>query len=242
MLTYFLQGLLLGLAYVVPIGIQNLYVINSALRENYFQAVSHIGAIPIAMPHEISLIPHYLNMIDGLVLTGGNFDVPPELYCNDAVHEKVTTKRNRTNFEMEIAKGALAANKPVLGICGGEQLLNVIFGGSLIQHIPDAIDTPLAHEQPNPRNEAGHKVKIDKNSLLYKIIGKEIIEVNSAHHQAVAQAGKDIIANSFAEDGVIEGIEHKSHRFCLGVQWHPEYHISEADKKIFQAFVAAAKA
>lgn len=212
-----------------------------ALRENYMQSVSQFGAIPIALPHEIGLVGQYLKRIDGLVVTGGAFDVPPEMYGEKKVHKSVTTKDQRTAFEYAMTQAALKAKKPILGICGGEQLLNVILGGTLIQHIPDAIKHPLAHEQPHPRTEAGHMVNIKRGTLLHKIVGREEIPVNSAHHQAVARVGKDVVINAVAPDGVIEGIEYTKHPFCLGVEWHPEYHISPADTKIFAAFVKACR-
>jgi putative glutamine amidotransferase len=128
----------------------------------------------------------------------------------------------------------------VLGICGGQQLLNVVLGGTLIQHIPDEVPGSLAHRQPNPRNEPGHTVKITRGTLLHRVTAAETLAVNSAHHQAVKQAGPGIVVNAVAEDGVVEGIEHPAYRFCLGVQWHPEYQLSDGDCRIFRAFVEAA--
>jgi putative glutamine amidotransferase len=213
-----------------------------AIRENYMGAVSAQGAIPIALPHEPELAEHYLELIDGLVITGGAFDVPPEMYGQSHVHKTVTTKERRTAFEYAIAKGMLAAKKPILGICGGEQLLNVILGGTLVQHVPDSFpESKIAHEQPNPRTEAGHTVSIKPGTLLHKIIGETEIAVNSAHHQAVAAVGADVIINATAPDGVIEGIEYSKHPFCLGVEWHPEYHVTPADTRIFEAFVKACR-
>jgi len=210
-----------------------------AIRENYMSAVSAWGAIPIALPHEPALAENYLGLIDGLVVTGGAFDVPPELYGAGSVHKTVTVKERRTAFESAITRGMLKANKPILGICGGEQLLNVILGGTLIQHIPDEVPNALEHEQKNPRTEPGHTVRIAKNTLLHRITGKDEIPVNSAHHQAVAKVGSGVVINAVAPDGVIEGIEYPAHPFCLGVEWHPEYSISPADARIFEAFVGA---
>jgi putative glutamine amidotransferase len=210
-----------------------------AIRENYLTAVSCLGAVPLPLPHELALVPRYLDLIDGLVVTGGAFDVPPELYGVKTAHETVTLKQRRTEFESGMARGMLAGKKPILGICGGEQLLNVILGGTLIQHIPDAIPNALAHEQPGPRTEPGHMVTVKEGTLLHRIAGKTEIPVNSAHHQAVATVGNGVVINAVAPDGVIEGIEYPAHPFCLGVEWHPEYHISPADGGIFAAFVEA---
>jgi putative glutamine amidotransferase len=130
---------------------------------------------------------------------------------------------------------------PVLGICGGQQLLNVVLGGTLIQHIPDEIKGGIAHEQTNVRTEAGHTVRVEKNTLLHRICGADELSVNSAHHQAVRTVGPGVIVDAIAPDGVIEGIEDPRYRYCLGVQWHPEYSISVGDQRIFDAFVAASR-
>jgi len=211
-----------------------------ALRENYCSSVSTFGGIPIPLPHELGLINHYLDMIDGLVITGGAFDVSPALYGQPTQSDTVTTKERRTRFEYGIVQGAVSRNIPLLGICGGQQLLNVVLGGTLIQHIPDTITNALEHEQKNPRTEPGHEVKIAANTLLSRIVGTPTIAVNSAHHQAVATPAPGSIINATAPDGVIEGIELSSHPFCLGVQWHPEYFVTDADRKIMGAFVSAA--
>ena len=210
-----------------------------ALRENYCAAVSALGAVPLPLPHEVALVAEYLQLIDGLMITGGAFDVSPSLYGDSSQHETVTLKERRTKFEWAITQGCLEQKKPILGICGGEQLLNVILGGTLIQHIPDSIHGALEHEQKNPRTEAGHEVAIVKDTLLYRICGSERMNVNTAHHQAIATAAPGTIVNATTSDGVIEGIELTSHPFCLGVQWHPEYHVDAADKHIFEAFVKA---
>lgn len=212
-----------------------------ALRDNYTASVARHGGAPLALPHEVGAVDAYLDLLHGLVITGGNFDVPPEMYGESTASEKVTTKPRRSQFEWAVTQGALKCNMPILGICGGQQLLNVILGGTLIQHIPDSIKNPLAHEQPNPRHEAGHEVAIVANTLLYKIVGAPTLSVNSAHHQAVAKTAEGVIINARAADGVIEGIEYPAHPFCLGVQWHPEFSISRADDKIFAAFVDAAR-
>lgn len=212
-----------------------------AIRENYCTAISDAGGVPLPLPHDVSAIPEYFSMIDGLVVTGGNFDIPPSLYGVDEKHEKVTTKESRTKFEWDITKLAIDNKKPLLGICGGEQLMNVVLGGSLIQHIPDAVSEALQHEQQNPRSEPGHIVSIVNGSLLHKIVGELELDVNTSHHQAVDRVAAGVQINSKAEDGVIEGVEYSNHPFCLGVQWHPEYYISKGDRKIFAALVDACR-
>lgn len=210
-----------------------------ALRKNYAESVVAAGGIPLLLPHEPTLIEDYLDRIDGLLVAGGAFDVDPALFGAAARHETVVLKEGRTEFEFGITRGALARNLPVLGICGGEQLLNVVLGGSLIQHIPDSVPDCLAHEQPNPRTEPGHDVVVTAGTLLARVTGSNRFPVNSAHHQAVEAVGPEVVVSGVAPDGVIEAIEHPGYRFCLGVQWHPEYHISPADTKIFAAFLEA---
>ena len=211
-----------------------------AIRENYCNAVRHAGGLPVLLPHEPDAAELYLDRVDGLIVTGGGFDVDPALFGATSRHPTVTTKDRRTAFELSATRGALARGMPVLGICGGQQLLNVALGGTLIQHIPDEVAGALPHRQPNPRNEPGHEVRIVAGTLLYRIAGAGRLAVNSAHHQAVRDAGPGVVIDAVAEDGVIEGIEDPRRHFCLGVQWHPEFEINEADRHIFRAFVAAA--
>ncbi|MBC9207665.1 gamma-glutamyl-gamma-aminobutyrate hydrolase family protein [Roseomonas aerophila] len=212
-----------------------------AIRQNYLSAIAAAGGLPVALPHEPELAEAYLERIDGLLVTGGAFDVDPALYNGGPAHATVSLKSGRTAFELAVTRGALARDIPVLGICGGEQLLAVAFGGTLIQHIPDSIANALAHEQPNPRTEPGHEVAIAADTLLARITGAARMAVNSAHHQAVERPGNGARVNAVAPDGVIEGIEHPGHRFALGVQWHPEYTVDPADHRIFDAFVEAAR-
>lgn len=211
-----------------------------AVRENYCAAVVAAGGLPVLLPHEPEKAEAYLERIDALLVTGGAFDLDPALFGANTRHETVRTKDRRTAFEAAIARGALERDLPLLGICGGQQLLNVVLGGTLIQHIPDEVEGALAHEQPNPRHEAGHEVDLTADSLLRTICRTAGMAVNSAHHQAVKAAGPGVVVNAVAPDGVIEGIEAPDYRFCLGVQWHPEFAISAGDSAIFRAFVAAA--
>ena len=213
-----------------------------ALRQNYFDAVIAAGGLPVALPHRPELAAEYLDALDGLLVTGGAFDVDPALWGGGAPHPKVTLKPGRTDFELAAVRQALARDMPVLGICGGQQLLAVAFGGTLIQHIPDEVEGALAHEQPNPRTEPGHEVEVCGGTLLASIVGAKRLAVNSAHHQAVAIAGEGAVVNALAPDGVVEGVEHPGYRFALGVQWHPEYTVDPSDPAIFEAFVAACRA
>jgi putative glutamine amidotransferase len=212
-----------------------------ALRENYAEAVSRAGGLPVMLPHEPDRATDYLGKIDALVVTGGAFDIDPALFGATTRHKTMTLKEKRTAFEFSVTKGAIARDMPVLGICGGEQLLAVVLGGTLIQHIPDEVAGALEHEQKNPRTEPGHSVAVVAGTLLHRIAGKGEIATNTAHHQAVRDVGKGTVVNARTSDGVIEGIEAPGRRFCLGVQWHPEYSIDPADTLIFQALIDAAR-
>lgn len=212
-----------------------------AVRENYCAAVARAGGLPILLPHDPDRASDYLDRIQGLIVTGGAFDVDPAIFGASERHAKVTTKERRTAFELAVTRGALARDMPVLGICGGQQLLHVVLGGKLIQHIPDEVPGALAHEQPNPRDQAGHEVAIKPGTLLHRVVGAERLAVNSAHHQAAKDEPQGVIVNARAPDGVIEGMEAPRYRFCLGVQWHPEFSISRGDDRIFDAFIAAAR-
>ena len=213
-----------------------------ALRTNYADAIAGAGGLPVALPHLPALAADLLDRIDALVVTGGAFDVDPALYGAGDRHATVTLKQGRTAAELALLQGALARDRPVLGICGGQQLLAVALGGTLIQHIPAALPDALAHEQPNPRHEAGHDVAIRDGTLLARIVGAATMQVNSSHHQAVRDPGAGAAVNATAADGVIEGIECERYTFCLGVQWHPEFLIDPGDRRIFDALIAACAA
>ena len=129
-----------------------------ALRQNYSAAVAAAGGLAVALPHDPGLAEAYLGRLDGLIVTGGAFDVDPALYGAGERHETVTLKSDRTTAELALLTGALARNMPVLGICGGQQLLAVALGGTLIQHIPDAIPNALQHEQKTPHDQHAHEV------------------------------------------------------------------------------------
>ena len=199
--------------------------------------------IGLTLDHEdpggYSIFPWYAMRENYLVVTGGNFDVDPALFGAAKRHDSVSTKDRRTAFELAITRAAHTADMPALGICGGEQLMNVALGGTLIQHIPDVIPNAIAHEQSNPRNEAGHAVALKQGTMLYKIAGRVEMQVNSAHHQAVDAAAPGLKVNALAPDGVIEGIEDPARRWFVGVQWHPEFAIDAGDVRLFDSFVAA---
>ena len=212
-----------------------------ALRVNYAGCVTDSGGIPVGLPYALDLAESYADKLDGLIVTGGAFDLDPKLYGASDTHDAVVTKVDRTQFEMVLTRAMLARNRPVLGICGGQQLLNVIFGGTLIQHIPDEAPSEINHEQPNPRNESGHAVNVLEGAQLAQIIGSNRLPVNSAHHQAILDVADNLMIGALADDGIVESIEHPGYSFCIGVQWHPEFFISNGDRAILKAFIDASR-
>ena len=207
-----------------------------AIRENYLTSLHKFGAIPFPLFHTSSVNSEFIKTLDGLVITGGNFDIDPSLYAK-SMNGSRNIKSKRTNFEIEIFNKFLETSKPILGICGGEQLMNVASGGDLIQDINTSIQTNIKHEQSNPRDEVSHEVIITKNSKLFKITKSEKIKVNSAHHQSVKNTGENFITSAVAPDDIIEAIEHTKHPWCIGLQWHPEFLITNFDIAIIKDFV-----
>lgn len=209
------------------------------LRKAYFSAISKAGGVPVAVPIERNNIPDYLESLDGLLLPGGDYDIPPDCYGSEDVHETVTTKPGRLAFDLELTKAFLKADKPILGICLGQQLLAVIHGGQLHQDIKTELPAAENHYNED-RLQLVHALSITSNSLLHSIVG-DSLQVNSHHHQAVKTGVGDFVVSAVSEDGVIEAIEIPEKKFCLGVQWHPEHLIVEKELKIFKKFVEACK-
>ena len=207
-----------------------------AIRYNYLHSIEKFGAIPFPLYHTEKNINELFGLLDGLIITGGNFDINPEFYGKLKNGSRVI-KNDRTNFESSICNKFLDSTKPILGICGGLQLLNVVCGGTLIQDIKKNNINAIEHEQINPRNETSHNVEIKHNTLIHRIVENDIIEVNSAHHQAIASIGKDLTISGYAPDGIIESIEHLKHKWCIGVQWHPEFLITKEDNNLIKNFV-----
>jgi putative glutamine amidotransferase len=213
-----------------------------AIRNNYLHSIEKYGGIPFPLLHTQVNVRNIFNLLDGLIITGGNFDISPNIYGIKTKDTRII-KSDRTNFEISICKMFLKSSKPILGICGGEQLLNVACGGTLIQdikkHNKKHNKKSLEHEQKNPRNQTSHEVNIIKDTLISNIIKEKIIMVNSAHHQAIDKLGKNLMTSGIANDQIVESIEHIFHNWCIGVQWHPEFLITNSDIKIIKSFIKA---
>lgn len=213
-----------------------------AIRQNYIDMIAKAGATPIIIPYVEDSIKAYINMIDGLLVVGGFFDIDPKRYNEEIINDTVILNKTRENFEFNFTENFLATNKPILGICNGMQVINTIKGGSLIQDIPTQNPNCMIHEQSKIKGKedssiAYHKVNIEDGTLLQKITNSKVIDTNSSHHQAIKTPGNNLTINAKAKDGIIEGIEDPTHNFCLGIQWHPEFDVSFADQQIFKAFI-----
>jgi putative glutamine amidotransferase len=193
------------------------------IKQAYVDAVLGAGGLPILLPHADPVAAAYLALLDGLVVSGGDFDIPPELYGESRREVCGRAKPDRTRFEKELLEAALAAGLPVLGICGGMQLLNVVRGGTLHQDLQADAGT-RGHEQPAPKDVPTHPVRVASGTLLSRLLGAGAPEhrVNSTHHQAVKDPGIGVLIAATAPDGVIEAIELPDLPFAVGVQWHPE--------------------
>ncbi len=214
------------------------------LSDSYVKAVENAGGVPV-------IIPNYLdpasamalaNTLDGLLISGGP-DVNPALYGERAIKEVTAISERRDATEMVITRYMMEkTQKPILGICRGIQLLNVAFGGSLVQDLP--CEGKAEHRmEMYPAHMTSHKDRVIEGTRLFSILGKNEVEVNSFHHQAVRNVATGFIVSAVSDpDDVIEAIELPGERFILGVQWHPEgLVLHEEQQAIFRALVVAAE-
>ncbi len=212
------------------------------LKRAYADAVLAAGGLPLLIAHgDEAVAGAYLSLCDGIVITGGDFDIPPERYGERRRPECGPTKPERTAFEWALCEAALAARIPLLGVCGGMQLMNVVCGGTLYQDL--RVDLNLDHEQPPPKDVPSHEVEIVPGTLLATLVGPSPLPANSTHHQAVRQPGTGILVSARARDGVVEAIESPDAPFALGVQWHPEAVAAHEARHaaLYRGLVAAAR-
>lgn len=210
-----------------------------ATRHKYHDSLAKIGAIACFIGYKHSLIPEYVSQFDGLIIAGGHFDHDPELYGQNDFHPTLKRKSMRSQFEKELLEAFLPSQKPILGICGGHQLINILYGGTLYQDLASQYSADIKHTNTVPPTEAAHGVEIVRGTKLHEWFGCDKTQINSSHHQGIAQLGEGLVVNAVADDGVIEGIEDPNHHFCLGVQWHPEYLLGPIDHIILEKFVNA---
>jgi putative glutamine amidotransferase len=210
----------------------------------HYRAVQQAGGIAFIFPPVASrtALLKILQRFDGLLISGGNFDIHPSYYGEKPISALGIIKQGRTEFELELIDLALNQDLPLLGICGGAQAINVALGGSLYQDISTQLPSAGKHEQGSSEN-GGHSVEIHSGTRLRRIVHKHALDVNTSHHQAIKEAGEGLVVNATANDGLIEGIESPNHRFVLGVQWHPEVLTGKDlyQRRIFSSFVSASK-
>lgn len=205
------------------------------LNKPYVHAVLSAGGIPLILPYADSDAPRLAGIIDGLVVSGSGGHINPTEYGEDAMSGLELIHRNRFAFERNMILEAQKQHVPILGICGGMQMLNVVFGGSLIQDLGDK------HMQKEPSSKATHKVLLENESWLSRLLRQKKIFTNTHHTQSVKNIAAGFQLNASTKDGVIEGIESidMNSRFILGLQWHPE--TLEIEDNILPAFVKEAE-
>ncbi len=211
-----------------------------ALRSNYFDAVRDAGGIPIGLPCTYTNPEDYVNLVDGIIAVGGN-DYDPQLYNEPVTSPHVKVMKQRSIFDLALIRATIHQKKPLLAICGGVQALNIVYGGSVHQHIPDTFKTDINHLRKDRLDKEAHSVTITPETHLHDIVHREEIMVNSLHHQALNKIGHGLVINAMSIDGIIEGIEDQTQKFCMGVQWHPEYMVTDSDRQLFHAFIAACR-
>jgi len=202
-------------------------------KERYFTAIWEAGGIPVTIhyPNQDDSINEIAQAIDGLLLVGGP-DIPndiyngnhPELLDSDVMGPK------REKFDRNIFLAMYNLRKPMLAICVGMQHINVIRGGTLYEDLNEQLDGSINHGEFNGEY-AHHKIKLEKNSLIHKVVGGDNLEIISTHHQGIRTLGSGLKPVSWSNDGLIEAIEDtKIPDSFLAVQWHPEYMLDDEDQ------------
>ena len=213
------------------------------VNKDYVDAVVRAGGVPLIIPFSTDkeVIISQAQLIDGLILSGGH-DISPYNYGQEPSQKIGETFPERDTYEMILLEESKKRNIPILGICRGFQLINVAAGGTLYQDLSLIPGNILKHNQVSNPTLKTHKIEIKENSFISSIFGKETM-VNSFHHQAIDKVADDFIVVARASDGVVEAIEHKTYKFLVAVQWHPEMLAVNCEKArvLFSKFVEEAK-
>jgi putative glutamine amidotransferase len=213
---------------------------------DYVESIRRAGAAVAELTHA-DRPEEVVERVDGVLLTGGG-DIDPALYGAEPHASFEPAEPGRDAFDLALVKAAVAANVPVLAICRGMQVLNVAFGGDLVQDIPTEVNGALHHDVREPRFAIAHEVWLSPTSTLFTLMKDDLEDgescpVNSRHHQAVRHLGAGLEVVGTAPDGVIEAVERPGARFCLAVQWHPENFWRTGEfRPLFEGFVEAARA
>jgi len=213
------------------------------LYAEYSRAVLDAGGAPIILPvpQNGASLGAILDRIHGVILTGGP-DINPLEYAEEPIQGLGEIDPELDLLELSTARMAFTRDLPIFAICRGIQVLNVCRGGTLYQDIPRQVQDSILHSQKAPKSTLTHTVAIESGSLLYSLLKKKTIQVNSKHHQAVKDVAPGFRISARASDGVVEAMEYPEKPFALGVQWHPEgtYDADPYAKKLFRGFVKAA--
>ena len=203
----------------------------------YIDAVDMAGGVPVLLPliSEEGEALEALDGIDALVMTGGE-DIDPSYYNEepDANLEDVNVARDKSDYILLTA--ALDRDMPVLAICRGHQMLNVVCGGTLYQDIPTQYETEILHRSLDQVDFEYHDIGIVKGSKLAEIMGSGIIAANSWHHQAIKDLGEGLYVIATSGDGIVEAIEKEGSTFVVGVQFHPEWHVADGEMEYLAIF------
>ncbi len=214
---------------------------NVNLRAQYSEAILHCGGTPLLVPmkQKNEDLEKIVSVADGFLFAGG-CDIAPEYYGEAVLNSSVECQSVRDELEKAAYELIRKTNKPVLGICRGIQAINVFHGGTLYQDLPAQYISTVYHRQTQSALEPTHKVRIEKDTLLYSILKTEEIMTNSHHHQAVRKAGEGLEVCGACDDGIIEALYSPTHPFMLAVEWHPEFTYKEFPSyDIFRAFIKA---
>jgi len=192
------------------------------VNNDYVQSVVAAGGTPYIVPmvYEEEVIRAQIEMVDAVIISGGH-DVNPLLYGEEPSQKLGAILPKRDTFDVAVIKIAIELKKPILGICRGHQIINVVNGGTLYQDLSLIDGCYIKHNQGALPSEATHTVEIVKGTKLNDILGEKAL-TNSFHHLAVKDLAPGFIASAVAKDGVIEAIEKMGEDFVIGVQWHPE--------------------
>lgn len=190
--------------------------------EHYIRSITDAGGVPLILTHsdDPMKIERMISTMDGLLLTGGE-DVNPLRYADEILLPEYSVAEERDHFEFGLLRTVMPTGKPILAICRGHQVVNVALGGSLIQDIPALIGS-THHVQTLPPPATVHDVEFEDGSRVARALGAERVNVNSYHHQAVDRLAPDLAAVGYSEEGLVEAMEHTTHPYLVGVQWHPE--------------------
>ena len=212
---------------------------------DYVSSLERAGARPRELNPDRDRLPDVLDECDGVLLTGGA-DIDPRHYGVSVQHPTTRPDPARDEYELALARAALARDLPLLAICRGVQLLNVAAGGTLVQDIPSERPSGVVHRLREPPTSTPHTVDVREESQLATLIGPAAhshpLPVNSRHHQAIDRVALAFVVSATAPDGVVEAIERPGARFCVGVQWHPEnFWRTGKFLPMFEGLVAAAR-